>query len=121
MKSCTFIGSVATTDCINKDDGASAPQCKLMPHWYTTCSNHCSMLVLLVIILQRNVLQIMTMAKTTKQNEGDNGNVLTTLELNDVANKALSDNPHQAAHDRCVAELQKELVRVGLAEAIEAL
>jgi hypothetical protein len=47
----------------------------------------------------------MTMAKTTKQNEGDNGNVLTTLELNDVANKALSDNPHQAAHDRCVAEL----------------
>jgi hypothetical protein len=47
----------------------------------------------------------MTMAKTKKQNESDNGNVLTTLELNDVADKTLSDNPYQAACDRCVAEL----------------
>jgi hypothetical protein len=47
----------------------------------------------------------MTMAKTTKQNEGDNGNVLTTLELNDVADKALFDNPYQAARDRYVAEM----------------
>jgi hypothetical protein len=57
----------------------------------------------------------------TKQNEGDNGNVLTMLELNDVTNKALSDNPYQAARDRRVPELQKELVIVGLAEAVEAL
>jgi hypothetical protein len=47
----------------------------------------------------------MMMAKTTKQNEGDNGNVLTTLELNDAVHKALSDNPYQAARDCCVAEL----------------
>jgi len=47
----------------------------------------------------------MMMAKTTKQNEGDNGNVLTALELNDVVDKALSDNPYQAARDCCVVEL----------------
>jgi hypothetical protein len=47
----------------------------------------------------------MTMAKTTKQDEGDNGNVLTMLELNDAINKALFENPYQAARDRCVAEL----------------
>jgi hypothetical protein len=47
----------------------------------------------------------MTMAKTTKQNEGDNDNVLTMLELNDAANKTPSDNPYQVARDRCVAEL----------------
>jgi hypothetical protein len=63
----------------------------------------------------------MTMAKTTKQNEGDNGNVLSILELNDDANKVLSYNPYQAACDRRVAELQKELIRVRLAEAVEAL
>jgi hypothetical protein len=61
------------------------------------------------------------MAKTTKQNVGDNGNVLTTLELNDAADKASFDNPYQAAHDRRVAKLQKELVRVGLAKVVEAL
>ncbi len=61
------------------------------------------------------------MAKMTKQNEGDNGNVLTTLELNDAIDKAPSDNPYQATHDRCVVELPKELVRVGLAKAIEEL
>ncbi len=61
------------------------------------------------------------MVKTTKQNEGENGNVLTTLELNDVADKASSNNPYQATHNRRVVELQKELVRVGLVEAIEAL
>ncbi len=121
MRSCTFIGSVATTNCTNKDDGASAPQGELMPHWYTTCSNHCSMLVLLVIMLQCSVLQILTMAKTTKQNEGDNGNVLTTLELNDVANKAPPDNPYETTHNHRVAELQKELVKVGLAEVVDAL
>jgi hypothetical protein len=44
----------------------------------------------------------MMMAKMTKQNEGDNGNVLTTLELNDVVDKALSNNPYQATHDRHV-------------------
>ncbi len=76
-----------------------------MPHWYTTCSNHCSMLVLMVTILQRSVLYIMIMVKTIKQNEGNNGNVLTTLELNDVANKAPSDNPYQAGHNCRVAEL----------------
>jgi hypothetical protein len=47
----------------------------------------------------------MTMAKTKKQNESDNGNVLTTLELNYADDKALCDNPYQAARDRCVAEL----------------
>jgi hypothetical protein len=47
----------------------------------------------------------MTMANTTKQNEGDNGNVLTMLELNDAANKALSDNPYQAACNHYVTEL----------------
>jgi hypothetical protein len=62
----------------------------------------------------------MTMAKMIKQNEGNNGNVLTTLELNDVADKSPYDNPYQATHDRRVAELQKELVRVGLAKAIES-
>jgi hypothetical protein len=56
-----------------------------------------------------------------KQNEGDNGNVLTMLELNDVVDKAPSDNPYQAALDRRVVELKKELVRVGLAKAVEAL
>jgi hypothetical protein len=45
------------------------------------------------------------MAKTTKQNEGDNGNVLTTLELNDVANKAPPDNPYETTHNHRVAEL----------------
>ncbi len=63
----------------------------------------------------------MTMGKTTKQNEGDNGNVLSMLELNDDANKAPSDNPYQATHNHCVVELQKELVKVGLAEVVEAL
>jgi hypothetical protein len=63
----------------------------------------------------------MMVAKMTKQNEGDNGNVLTTLELNDASNKAPFDNPYQATRDRCVFELQKELVRVGLAEIVEAL
>jgi hypothetical protein len=43
------------------------------------------------------------------------------LDLNDVANKTPSNNPYQATHDRYVVELQKELVRVGLAKAIEAL
>jgi len=61
------------------------------------------------------------MAKTTKQNEGDNGNALTTLELNDAIDKAPSDNPYEGARDRRIAELQKELVRVGLVEAVEAL
>jgi len=61
------------------------------------------------------------MAKITKQNEGDNGNVLTTLELNDAANKVLSNNPYQVARDHRVTELQKELVRVGLAEVIKTL
>lgn len=61
------------------------------------------------------------MAKMTKQNEGDNGNVLSMLELNDDADKALSDNLYEAARDYHVVELQKELVRVGLAEVIEAL
>ncbi len=121
MKSYTFIGSVAITNCINKDDGTSAPQGKLMPHWYTTCSNHCNMLVFMVTILQRIVFQIVMMAKMTKQNEGDNGNVLTMLELNDVVDKALFDTPYQAAHDHHVVELQKELVRIGLAELVEAL
>jgi hypothetical protein len=46
----------------------------------------------------------MIMVKTIKQNEGNNGNVLTTLELNDVANKAPSDNPYQAGHNCRVAE-----------------
>jgi hypothetical protein len=45
------------------------------------------------------------MAKMTKQNEGDNGNVLTMLELNDVVDKALFDTPYQAAHDHHVVEL----------------
>jgi len=54
--SCTFIGSVVIINYINKNDGANAPQGKLMPHWYTMCSNHYSMLVLMVIILQHNVL-----------------------------------------------------------------
>ncbi len=43
----------------------------------------------------------------TKQNEGDNGNVLTTLELNDAADKASFDNPYQAICNRRVVELQK--------------
>jgi hypothetical protein len=45
------------------------------------------------------------MAKTTKQNEGDNGNVVTTLELNDAIDKAPSDNPYEAARDRRIAEV----------------
>jgi hypothetical protein len=45
------------------------------------------------------------MVKMTKQNEGDNGNVLITLELNDVVDKAPFDNPYQTAHNRCVVEL----------------
>jgi hypothetical protein len=61
------------------------------------------------------------MGKTTKQNEGDNGNVLSMLELNDDVNKAPSDNPYQATHNHFVVELQKELVKVGLAEVVEAL
>jgi hypothetical protein len=61
------------------------------------------------------------MAKTTNQNEDDNGNVFTTLELNDVANKAPSNNPYQATHDHHVVELQNELARIGLAKVIEAL
>jgi hypothetical protein len=61
------------------------------------------------------------MAKTTKQNVGDNGNVLTMLELNDATDKAPFDNPYQAACDHRIAELQKELVRIGLVEAVEAL
>jgi hypothetical protein len=63
----------------------------------------------------------MMMGKMTKQNEGDNGNVLTTLELNDVVDKAPSNNPYQIAHDCQVVELQKELLRVGLAKVIEVL
>jgi len=47
----------------------------------------------------------MTMVKMTKQNEGDNGNVLTTLELNDAADKAPYNNPYQVAHDRHVAKM----------------
>jgi hypothetical protein len=39
------------------------------------------------------------MVKMTKQNEGNNGNVLTTLELNDVVDKAPSDNPYQIARN----------------------
>jgi len=61
------------------------------------------------------------MAKITKQNECHNGNVLTTLELNDAANKALSNNPYQVARDHRVVELQKELVRVRFAEVIKTL
>jgi hypothetical protein len=61
------------------------------------------------------------MAKTTKQNEGDNGNVLTTLELNDAIDKVPYDNPYEATRDRRIAELQKELVKVGLVEVVEAL
>jgi hypothetical protein len=61
------------------------------------------------------------MAKMTKQNEGDKGNVLTTLELYDATDKAQSDNPYQATHDCRVVELQKELVKVGLAKVVEAL
>ncbi len=61
------------------------------------------------------------MARMTKQNEGDNGNVLSMLELNDDADKAPSNNPYEATCDYHVAELQKELVKVRLAEAIEAL
>jgi hypothetical protein len=45
------------------------------------------------------------MAKMTKQNEGDNGNVLTMLELNDVIDKAPFDNPYQATCDRRIAKL----------------
>jgi len=44
-------------------------------------------------------------AKMTKQDEGDNGNVLTTLELNDATNKAMANNPYQVACDHCVVEL----------------
>jgi len=62
----------------------------------------------------------MTMVKT-KQNEGDNGNVWTMLELNDATDKALSNNPYQTTHDHHVVELLKELVRIGLVETIEAL
>jgi len=48
----------------------------------------------------------MMMAKMTKQNEGDNGNVLTTLELNDDVDKAPSNNPYQAARNCRFAELR---------------
>jgi uncharacterized MAPEG superfamily protein len=41
----------------------------------------------------------MMMVKMTKQNEGDNGNVLTTLELNDATDKAPSNDPYQGAHE----------------------
>ncbi len=57
----------------------------------------------------------------TKQNECNNGNVLTTLELNDATDKALSNNPYQVARDHRVVELQKELVRVRFAEVIKTL
>jgi hypothetical protein len=47
----------------------------------------------------------MMMAKMTKQNEGDNGNVLRTLELNDVVDKASSNNPYQVTRNHHVVEL----------------
>jgi hypothetical protein len=41
--------------------------------------------------------------------------------VNDATNKVSFDNPYQVARNRLIVELQKELVRIGFAEAIEAL